>query len=74
MNALNKAVELCANDETGAILDTTRRLIAKQIGTDENQMSDGMDIALCRLNLETNQLTYSGAFNPIYIFEKILKK
>lgn len=70
INALNNAVELCASDETGVILDTTRRLIAKQIGTDENQMSDGMDIALCRLNLDTNELSYSGAFNPIYIFEK----
>jgi serine phosphatase RsbU (regulator of sigma subunit) len=70
INALNNAVELCASDETGVILDTTRRLIAKQIGTDENQMRDGMDIALCRLNLDTNELSYSGAFNPIYIFEK----
>ncbi len=74
INALNNAVELCSDNNTGDILDTARRLIAGQIGTDENQMSDGMDIALCRLDLVTNELSYSGAFNPIYIFKKAEQK
>lgn len=29
---------------------------------------DGMDLALCSIDLDTLQLKYSGAYNPLYIF------
>jgi serine phosphatase RsbU (regulator of sigma subunit) len=35
--------------------------------TDALSVSDGMDLALCSLNLVTNEVQYSGAFNPMYI-------
>ena len=28
---------------------------------------DGIDIALCKINLNTNELEFSGAYNPVYI-------
>jgi PAS domain S-box-containing protein len=31
-------------------------------------IQDGMDIALCIYNSETNVLQYAGAFNPLYMF------
>ena len=31
------------------------------------ETNDGMDIALCILNMETNELQYAGANNPLYI-------
>lgn len=32
----------------------------------EDQVKDGMDIALCMFDRKTNELQYSGAFNPLY--------
>lgn len=29
---------------------------------------DGMDVALCSINKQSNVLSYSGAYNPVYIF------
>jgi serine phosphatase RsbU (regulator of sigma subunit) len=33
-------------------------------------LKDGMDISLCILNLQTNQLEYAGANNPLYILKR----
>lgn len=32
------------------------------------EQQDGMDIAFCVLNLETNELSFAGAYNPLWIF------
>ncbi len=39
-------------------------------GTSPSEISvkDGMDIALCKLDLRGLQLEYAGAYNPLYIF------
>ncbi|MCC6252894.1 MAG: SpoIIE family protein phosphatase [Bacteroidia bacterium] len=37
----------------------------------QNTTNDGMDIALCRLNLDTFELQYSGANRPLYIFKHL---
>ncbi len=34
------------------------------------ETKDGLDIALCALNTETNILSYAGAFNPLWIIRK----
>jgi len=34
---------------------------------DSNEAKDGMDIALCVINLETYLLQFAGAYNPLYI-------
>ncbi len=33
---------------------------------EENKASDGMDVALCRIDLRTNDILYSGAHRPLY--------
>jgi len=38
----------------------------KQTGK-QGEAQDGMDIALCIIDLETKKLQYSGAYNPLYI-------
>ncbi|MBR4326363.1 MAG: SpoIIE family protein phosphatase [Bacteroidales bacterium] len=38
-----------------------------QEGVDERP-NDGMDMALCILNLRTNKLRFAGANNPMYLF------
>lgn len=34
----------------------------------KSMSQDGMDIALCLLNLDTNYLQYAGAFNPLFVY------
>ena len=34
-----------------------------------NENKDGMDIALCVLNIKTNEMQFAGAYNPIYIIK-----
>lgn len=42
------------------------KLSLRQTGK-ELESKDGMDIALCVIDLQTHQLQYSGAFSPLYI-------
>ncbi len=49
----------------GEALDLLRKRI-KQIFKDP-QYKDGMDIALCSYNSETQELSYAGAYNPLVL-------
>lgn len=70
-NALNRAVDVMELRDTGDILDAVREMIIKRLGQGEGEeMKDGMDIALCKLNLKTNKMQFSGANNPIYVYSK----
>jgi len=54
---------------TGHMLDLLRSSVIeslKQTGKVE-EAKDGMDIAVCILDLETNHLQFSGAFNPMFL-------
>ena len=61
--------------DPGIILDRTRDYLLNALQQDaitDNQqytrsVKDGMDIALCTINLETLELKYAGANNPLYI-------
>ncbi len=65
--------EITQNKEvlsTGTVLDKLDLYVQKalkQTYGDEKGIRDGMDIALCCLNLETNHLQYSGAYNPFVL-------
>lgn len=66
--------EICAKiDETvlpSDILERLRSLVIttlKQKESDVLEPKDGMDIALCILNLRTRVLRFSGANNPMYL-------
>ncbi|MBN8691662.1 MAG: SpoIIE family protein phosphatase [Bacteroidetes bacterium] len=39
----------------------------RQSYLEDNQVRDGMDIALCAFNRKTNVLEYAGAFNPLWL-------
>lgn len=36
----------------------------------EQVIKDGMDIAMCSINLETKKLQYAGAYNPLYMIRE----
>lgn len=63
--ALNRSVREYNLNETGLILDKTRELVIEEFEKSEEEVKDGMDIALCKL--EGTKLFYSGANNPLWI-------
>ncbi len=71
-NALNRAVREFNLSNTGEILDKTRKIVIKEFEKSEENVYDGMDIALIKmpLDFEPNQaveIEFSGANNPLWI-------
>ena len=54
---------------TGRILDALRESIIESLQQTGrvDEAKDGMDIAICILDLDTKKLQYSGAFNPLFL-------
>ncbi len=74
---LNEITQRKYLSSTGEILDELNLYVQKSLKqkrTGKMRINDGMDLALCKLNLETNHLQYSGAFNPLYIIRPHAKK
>lgn len=67
-NKLNRSVREFGLHEPGAILDKTRELVIGEFEKSENEVQDGMDIALC--SLKGKQLKYAGANNPLWIIRR----
>lgn len=68
-SALNRAIDQYNLTEPQDILEKTSEMVATTFFNQNNQeeISDGMDIALCTLDLDNMVLKYSGAHNPLYI-------
>ena len=73
-NALSKALLEEHIFDTGKLLDRTRELVVKRFEKSEEDVKDGMDISLCKLDLTNSQnnsgkaiLQWSGANNPLWI-------
>lgn len=66
--ALNRSVREYQLTNPGKILDKTRELVIETFEKSNTGVKDGMDIALCALNLRTKILQYAGASNPLYVF------
>ena len=67
-NSLNRSVREYGLSEPGAILDKTRELVIQEFEKSEEDVKDGMDIALC--SMENNKLKFAGANNPLWIVRK----
>jgi PAS domain S-box-containing protein len=50
------------------ILDKLDEMVNSTLNTEKNdsQIKDGMDIALCKINVKQNKLEYAGAHRPLY--------
>ncbi len=66
-NSLNRALREFELREPGKLLDKSRELVIGQFEKSREEVKDGMDISLCMLNTETNQLQWAGANNPLWI-------
>lgn len=64
-NGLNRSVREYQLNDPAKILDKTREIVIKEFEKSEEEVKDGMDIALC--SLQGNKLEYAGAHNPIWI-------
>ncbi|MGQ0829822.1 MAG: two-component regulator propeller domain-containing protein [Bacteroidota bacterium] len=51
------------------ILNQLREKVVKELGS-SGQTKDGMDISLCRINLKTYEVEWSGANNPLWIIKE----
>lgn len=68
-NALNQAVKVRKNTKPSDILDSLNAISSKALNKeyDENDIRDGMDLAMCSLDKKTLELEFSGANNPLYV-------
>ncbi len=66
-NALNATIRRLGLSDPGEILDETTKIVLRQFEKSEEQVNDGMDIALCSFNAKTREFKYSGANTPLWI-------
>lgn len=64
-NALNQAAQNSSSPKT--ILEQCNKIVSLQFAKEENEVNDGMDIALIYLDKENQSLTYSGAFSDLLL-------
>ena len=74
---LNRSVNEFGLTEPGKILDKTREIVIKEFEKSEEEVKDGMDIALCSMNVGVGvkegdshspaTLQYAGAHNALWI-------
>ena len=64
--------DICAqknNFSPAEILNLLRDKIIHELGG-QSEVKDGMDISLCRINLLTKEIEWSGANNPLWIIQQ----
>lgn len=68
-NGLNSAVNEHELLEPAKILNDLHSVAYQTLnsGDDESSIRDGMDIALCALNVKKKVVEFAGAYNPLYI-------
>lgn len=67
---LNDIVRSRKITEPGKILDLLDEGVTTTLRQDEDATTkDGMDIALCKINLNTLEVEYAGAHRPLYIIK-----
>ena len=64
-NALNRSVREYGLTDVGEILGKAREIVIQEFEQSDEEVKDGMDIALC--SLEGNTLKYAGAHNPLWV-------
>lgn len=69
-NALNRALNEYQIMEPDNILDKTRDLIVEHFSKGGTELSDGMDVALMVLDMDTQRITFSGANNSLWIVRR----
>ena len=66
-NSLNRAVKEFGIKSPGLILDKTTDLVIETFEKSEEEVKDGMDIAMCKINTSTYEVEFAGANNSLYV-------
>ena len=68
-NLLNTAFNADETKSPATILNRLDKLVEEALHNkvDDIELRDGMDIAICKINFDTNTVEYAGAFNSIYL-------
>ncbi|UKN01905.1 SpoIIE family protein phosphatase [Paracrocinitomix mangrovi] len=69
-NALNRVVHEFGMHQPAEILDEVTDLVIETFERADHEVKDGMDIALCGLTLDTMQLEFAGAHNPLWLIRE----
>jgi serine phosphatase RsbU (regulator of sigma subunit) len=66
---LNELITETKSGNTNQILDQLRENVIRALhqADGNNNVKDGMEVALCRINLESRILQFSGAFRPLFL-------
>ena len=58
--------------EAAVVLNNLRDAVIKALHQtgDIHEAKDGMDISLCKVNLEKTEMEFAGAFNPLYMIRE----
>lgn len=71
-NGLNRSVREHNLIEPNEILNKTREIVVEEFSKSDEEVKDGMDIAIC--SIKGNDLKYSGAYNPLWIIRNNTKE
>lgn len=68
-SSLNSIIDKSPDIEPASLLEILREKIKETLHQHHkgDSQNDGMDIALCKINLETQSLLYAGAYRPCWI-------
>jgi serine phosphatase RsbU (regulator of sigma subunit)/ligand-binding sensor domain-containing protein len=66
-NSLNRCVKEFNLTQPALILDRLTNLVEETFSHSDNEVKDGMDVSLCALNLDTLEMQWAGANNPLWI-------
>ena len=69
-NGLKRCIQEFGLRDPGEILDKLAEIVAENFSQSEEKIRDGMDLALCCLEMENNKTVkvhYAGANNPLWV-------
>lgn len=70
-SALNRSVKEFGLQNPSQILEKTSELVMETFVKSDREVKDGMDIALCVIDLKSQLLTFAGANNPAWIMKSV---
>lgn len=72
ISMLNELITKRSFDSPGVIMNRLRKKIKSTLRQEGKalEQKDGMDMALCIIDLENKELQFAGAYNPLYLIRK----
>lgn len=69
-NSLNRCLMEFELRDPGEILNKLSELVKETFDKTDSNVRDGMDMALCCIDKNTRELSFSGAYNPLWLIRE----